>query len=222
MGGTARYDAIADWYVGETAGWGTSFMAPVPDSVSGSRVVELACGHGRVARGLAAAGARVTAVDLSEGLLAHGRALEQEAPLGIEYVQGDVASTVWWDGTPFDGVVCEMSLMDIDDLEGTLATATAVLVDDGWLAFSIVHPCHPGGPGTASGLPSWPLDGGYEAEGWWRNDAGVGIRDRVGTNHRKLSTYLNAAVDAGFTFETFREPPSPVPLFLAVRCRRRR
>jgi 2-polyprenyl-3-methyl-5-hydroxy-6-metoxy-1,4-benzoquinol methylase len=169
---------------------------------------------------MAAQGAQVTAVDLSARLLVHARRLEHDVPVGIDYVQGDVTTTHWWDGRTFDGVVCEMALMDIDDLDGVLATATAVLSDGGWFAFSIVHPCHPGGPGTASGLPSWPPDGGYDREGWWTNEGDIGIRARVGANHRKLSTYLNAILRAGLVFEEFREPEFVVPRFLAARCRR--
>jgi hypothetical protein len=148
--------------------------------------------------------------------------MEAELPLGIEYIEGDVATTDWWDGSPFDGVVCEMALMDIDDLDGTLRTAATVLRGGGWFGFSIVHPCYPGGAGTASGLPSWPPDAGYSREGWWSNDGDVGIRARVGANHRMLSTYLNSTISAGFAFEEFCEPPFEVPRVFAARCRRSR
>ena len=54
--------------------------------------------------------------------------LEQADPLGIHYLRGDVSTTRWWDGSTFDGAVCEMALMDFDDLEGTVTTAARVLV----------------------------------------------------------------------------------------------
>ena len=221
VGESARYDLHADWYVEETSSWSTEPISPVPAPLDGMRVLELACGYGRLARRLARAGAHVTAVDLSSRLLEHAQWRERQEPLGIRYVLGDVTTTEWWDGATFDGVVCEMALMDIDDLDGALATAAAVLEPGGWFAFAIVHPCHPGGSGTASGMPSWPPDGGYAREGWWRNDGDVGIRSRVGATHRKLSTYLNAIVRAGFVLDEFNEPPFHVPLFLAARCHRR-
>lgn len=157
---SARYDEFADWYVQESSSWGTEPLSPLPDRVNGTRVLELGCGHGRITRQLASAGARMTAVDISAELIARARLLEQADPLGIHYLQGDVSTTEWWDGSTFDGVVCEMALMDIDDLEGTVTTAARALVKGGWFAFSVVHPCHPGGPGTASGLPNWPPDAG--------------------------------------------------------------
>jgi hypothetical protein len=47
-----------------------------------------------------------------------------------------------------------------------------------------------------------------------------GVRIRVGATHRKLSTILNAMLDADLAAELFVEPPGPVPTFLLWRCRR--
>jgi len=35
----------------------------------------------------------------------------QQHPLGIRYVPGDAMCMDWWDGTAYDGVVCNMTLM---------------------------------------------------------------------------------------------------------------
>jgi hypothetical protein len=48
-----------------------------------------------------------------------------------------------------------------------------------------------------------------------------GVRIRVGATHRKLSTFVNALLDAWLEAERFVEPPAPVPTFLLWRCRRR-
>jgi cyclopropane fatty-acyl-phospholipid synthase-like methyltransferase len=48
-----------------------------------------------------------------------------------------------------------------------------------------------------------------------------GVRIRVGATHRKLSTFLNALLDAGLDADRFVEPPAPVPMYLLWRCRRR-
>src|SRR2546430_11791226 len=48
----------------------------------------------------------------------------------------------------------------------------------------------------------WPPDGGYYHEGWWRTDAEHSdLRRRVGSNHRMVSTYLNALVQHGLVLE---------------------
>jgi SAM-dependent methyltransferase len=181
-----------------------------------------ACGYGTASRYLAGAGATVTGVDLSRSLLARTAEIESRSPepSEIAYLHGDVTTTDWWDGDPFDGVVCNMALMDIDDLSGALATAFAVLVARGWFSLSILHPCFPGGPSDGgSGLSSWPPDRGYTWEGLWNTD-GIGVRGHASVNHRMLSTYLNALLRAGFEFEAVEEPSSDVPRFLSVRCRK--
>jgi 2-polyprenyl-3-methyl-5-hydroxy-6-metoxy-1,4-benzoquinol methylase len=213
----ARYDTVADWYVNFTRDWSREPLALMPDDLTGQHVLDLAAGYGVQSRQLASYGAIVTGVELSAELLARAVAAETEHPQGITYIQADATNTEWWDGQQFDGVLCHMALMDIDDLDGALRTARRVLKPDGWFTFSVFHPCYPGGPGSTTGLPSWPPEAGYSSEGWWCTD-GDGVRGKVGANHRMLSTYLNRAIAAQFSLEQFLEPPADVPLFLVVRC----
>jgi hypothetical protein len=113
-----------------------------------------------------------------------------------------------------------MALMDIDDLNGVLVTVAAVLRPGGWFVASVVHPCL---PGSERGASSWPPGQGYEYEWWWisvKDNSPEGVRIRVGATHRKLSTYLNALIDAGPEAERFAEPPAPVPTYLLWRCLR--
>ena len=217
-----RYDDIADWYVEFTGDWDAEPKALLPEDIRGQRVLDLACGYGTGSRYLAQRGARVTGLDLSDRMLARARALEASQPLGIRYVHGDATSALWWDGVPFDGVLCNMALMDIDDLDGAFSTVATVLAPGGWFSFSVLHPCYPGGSeGSLSGLSSWPPDGGYSCEGWWSTD-GSGIRGRAGSNHRMVSTYLNAVLDAGLLLDRFLERGISVPVALIVRCRQPR
>lgn len=221
VAGVSRYDEVAGWYVEFTRGWGTESRPLLPDCLTGQRVLDMACGPGDLSRHLAVQGARVTAVDLSANMLTHARNLEVEQPRGISYVLGDVTRTDWWDHVEFDGVVCHMALMDIDNLEAALATAARVLTLGGWFSFSLLHPCFPGfREGASEQLSSWPPDRGYAAEGWWTTGSD-GVRGRVGANHRMLSTYLNAAIRAGFELDEFAEPAFRVPRYFIVRCRRR-
>jgi SAM-dependent methyltransferase len=225
-----RYDEIADFYdkvVGDDVS--DSVAATVLElagNVSGLRVLDLACGQGRLSRELARRGASVVGADLSEKLLDKARASE---PLGIAYVHVDVTAPDALAGERFDGVVCHFGLSDIDDLGATLATVARVLPEQGWFVFSIVHPCFPGsGPDAPS---SWPPGRGYHEEGWWLAD-NPGFRGKVGANHRTLSTYLNGLLHHGLQIERITEPePEPgwfeakggdeaVPLYLVVRCTR--
>jgi SAM-dependent methyltransferase len=215
-----RYDEIADWYVEYTRDWGTEPIALLPEELANQRVLDLACGYGRASRYLAAHGATVTGLDASPKLLARAEEFEAGEGLGIRYVVGDATGTAWWDGQPFDGVLCNLALMDIDDLDAALATIATVLEPGGWFTFSLFHPCYPGGwDGSPTGLPSWSPEAGYSSEGWWTTN-GVGVRGHVGATHRMLSTYLNAVLRAGFDFDDFMEPAMPLPVYFAARCRR--
>ncbi len=217
----SRYDPIADWYVDFTSEWGSESRALLPDDLTDQRVLDMACGPGELSRVLASRGALVTAVDLSANMLAHARDRESTHRAVIRYLLGDVTTTNWWDDDCFDGVLCNMALMDIDDLDAALATAVAVLQPGGWFSFSILHPCFPGlRDGASQQMSSWPPGRGYSTEGWWTTHSD-GVRGRVGANHRMLSTYLNAVIRAGFEFDAFAEPTSEMPRYFIARCRRR-
>ncbi len=223
MTSEARYDEIADWYetwVEGSAGLITETGELLPADLHGQRVLDVACGHGRASRVLARLGAVVTGVDLAERLVDAGRTVEKSDHLGISYHSADITrSAEWWDGTPFDGAVCEMALMDIDDLAGTFVAVASTLRVGGWFAMSLVHPCF---PGNDVGLSSWPPALSYFDEGRWtsREHDPDGVRVRVGSSHRTVSTYLNALIEAGMAIDRVVEPPAPVPTFLLVRSRR--
>lgn len=224
MARRARYDEIADWYP-SWVGNGDGLIADgvgdlLPPTVTGSRVLDVACGHGRASRGIARRGATVTGVDISAELIALARSREVADPLGIDYRAADIAEVdEWWDRTLFDGALCEMAMMDIDDLRATVNAVATTVRADGWFAISMVHPCFPGNEG---GLSSWPPEQTYFDEGRWsapdHNPAGVRIR--VGSSHRTMSTYLNTLIGAGFALERVVEPPAAVPTILLLGCRR--
>src|SRR5215471_17025402 len=117
----ARYDEFAEWYeqwIGEAPPLIAADAGLLP-AVAGARVLDLACGQGRMSRYLARLGADVLGVDVSAAMLGKARAA---GPAGITYLRADVTrAPAWWDGRPFDGCTCELALMDIDDLAGALA-----------------------------------------------------------------------------------------------------
>ena len=224
MAAKARYDAIAGWYrtwVGDADGLIVDGVGDLlPRTIRGVRVLDVACGHGRASRGLARRGAHVVGVDISAELIASARGREGTDRLGIEYHVTDVSEPAqWWDGAFFDGAVSEMAMMDIDDLEGTVGAVAATVRPGGWFLISLVHPCF---PGNEAGLSSWPPEQSYFHEGRWtspdHNPAGVRIR--VGSSHRTMSTYLNTLLAAGFVLERVVEPTAPVPTILLLGCRR--
>jgi 2-polyprenyl-3-methyl-5-hydroxy-6-metoxy-1,4-benzoquinol methylase len=228
-----RYDDIAAFYdrtVGDRLddNAGTATLLGAAGNVEGVRVLDLACGQGRLARALARRGAAVVGADISASLIDIAGAAEAAEPLGIRYVQVDATSPGALSGEVFDQVVCNFGLSDIDDLGAVLATVGRVLAPGGAFVFSILHPCFPGWGVDAPS--SWPPGSSYFDEGWWRAD-NPGFRGKVGAHHRTLATYINAPMAVGLELERLIEPPPAewpapaptVPVYLVIcwRCRRR-
>lgn len=229
-GPTARYDEMADFYADTVGGLlddavGRCLLEVTP-AVAGLDVLDLACGHGRVALELARRGARVVGLDLSSALLERARATARAEGLEARWVHGDATSPVALAGERFDGVVSHFGLSDIDDLDGVLSTVVRVLRPGGWFAFSILHPCF---PGRGDDAPSaWQPGTTYFDEGWWLATS-PGFRGRVGANHRMLSTYLNALTRHDLRLEQVAEPRrwieaepghDTVPTYLVMRSSR--
>lgn len=144
---TAAYDAIAAWYDASLRAGSLIHDLALPavwdlaGPLSGQRVCDLACGQGSVARHLAARGATVVGVDISDGLLDIARRDEEARSLGIIYRRDDAQGLHALPDAAFDGVVCNMALMDIPDLARTCRAVRRVLRSAGWFVFSITHPC---------------------------------------------------------------------------------
>lgn len=138
----SRYDDHAPWFVDYSRDWTATSSPFLLEDLSGARVLDLACGWGSLSRELARRGAAVVGVELALPLLERARELEDAAPLGVAYVHGDASRLDWWDHEPFDGAVCNMALMDIDDLDAALCTLRAVLRPGGWFNLSLLHPCY--------------------------------------------------------------------------------
>ncbi|HEY2508119.1 MAG TPA: class I SAM-dependent methyltransferase [Streptosporangiaceae bacterium] len=226
----ARYDAVADFYVSGFDSVDDSVSSALLDllgPVDGFRVLDVACGHGRMTRELARRGADVVGVDISANLIARAVQLEQDETLGIRYIHADIAAFRGERGPMFDAVVCSFACSDIDDLDGATARISAQLRPGGAFVFSILHPCFAGGKDISG---SWPASGTYYDEGHWTaQEARSALRRQVGANHRMLSTYVTVLRSHGLWLDRITEPRPRAdwdeahdadrkPVFLVARC----
>ncbi len=226
----ARYDTVADFYVSgfdsvdEPA---SRALLDLLGPAAGLRVLDVACGHGRITRELARRGANVAGIDISGKLIGKAREIERNEPLGIRYTHADVTAAGALRGGAFDLVVCNFGLSDIDDLDGAVAAISGAMRPRGTFVFSILHPCFGGGTDIAG---SWPTAGSYYDEGHWTaQDARSTLRRQVGAHHRMLSTYVGTLRRCDLWPDQVAEPrPAPgwdpahdadrKPVYLAVRA----
>jgi SAM-dependent methyltransferase len=129
----ARYDT----YLGPA--FFEPYAADLAARLSGkaARVLELACGSGIVTRRLRAALARkvkITATDLSEGMVAFAKARMPGAP-NMEFRTADASALPFPDAS-FDAVVCQFGIMFVPDKSAAYREARRVLAPGGRLIFS--------------------------------------------------------------------------------------
>ena len=88
----ARYDQFAEWYeqwIGDAPPLIAAHAGLLP-AVTGDRVLDIACGQGRMSRYLARPGADVTGIDISAAMLGKARAA---GPENITYIHADVTAS---------------------------------------------------------------------------------------------------------------------------------
>lgn len=113
-------------------------MLPEVNRLSG---LDIGCGEGHNTRLLAQRGARMAALDISSIFIHYAQQLEEQERSGIDYHVASAVQLPFKDST-FDFATAFMSLMDIPEIDAVLAEAHRVLKPNGFLQFSITHPCY--------------------------------------------------------------------------------
>lgn len=221
-----------------------AFFAELPD-INGLSGIDIGCGEGHNTRLLAARGAKLTGIDISEVFIGHA---QQTSP-GISY-QVASATQLPFDDEQFHFATSFMCLMDIPDPAAAIREICRVLQPGGFLQFSITHPCfgapHRKNLRNANGDTYAIEVGDYfryldgEIEEWIFGDTPAGLKQqlpkfKVPVFNYTLSYWINTIITAGFTIEALHEPhPSNetvrrypalqdaqvVAYFLHIRCRK--
>jgi ubiquinone/menaquinone biosynthesis C-methylase UbiE len=116
-----------------------AFFAMLP-TVEGLRGLDIGCGEGFNTRLLAERGAHMNAIDISPVFVSYAQQAETEMSRGIAYQVASAVNLPFADAS-FDFVTAFMSLMDVPETDRALAESHRVLKPDGFLQFSIAHPC---------------------------------------------------------------------------------
>jgi ubiquinone/menaquinone biosynthesis C-methylase UbiE len=128
-----------DWEIGLT----TYKAVPrdwFPASLTGLKVLCLASGGGQQGPILAAAGADVTVVDISEKQLARDREVAEREGLSITTIKGDMTNLHFLADETFDLIVHPVSNVFVEDVNPVWKEAARVLKDKGTLLAGFANP----------------------------------------------------------------------------------
>jgi len=106
--------------------------------VQGLDVLDLGCGTGRHALWLANAGAQVTAVDFSHGMLKEARS--KPGMEAVRFIVHDLQTRFPFDGESFDRVVSGLVIEHIGNLDPFFREIHRVLRPDGRALLTAMHP----------------------------------------------------------------------------------
>lgn len=188
------------------------------------KILDAGCGNGHLSRFFARAGAFVTGVDNSAGMIASCKKYDTSA----SYVCTDVAKSVL-PASDFDAAVFNNSVQDMKNYRRALGNVRENLKPGGKLVIAVKHPCfHPGRDdlgwriereGAAAQTTGKGLTDLARAEGGYRGayfmmddyyDCGAHTRMWFGkatTSYaRTLGEYVNAVIGSGYELLSLSEP----------------
>lgn len=227
----AGWDEVSEWYGQYQSSARSDHFAEViiPGAVGllepkpGERILDIACGEGRLAEAITALGACVTGVDASPTLveLAQKRRLP-----GARFAEGDARQLGQLPeelrAEPYDGATCVMALMNINPISDVLAGAGNLLRPGGRFVAVILHPAF-----RSPARSSWGWDGGHASrqKQYRRVDAYLSAAAepivmnpgevasgkkpvQTLTHHRPLEHYVKAFAEAGLLIDGLEEWPS--------------
>jgi len=138
-------------FVEHLIGPATDRLLPVTE---GMRILDIACGNGVSSRRFAAAGARVTAFDFSEELIAIARKRDLADRIDYRHLDATDAQALATLGpnpseaagpsdaaAPYDAAVCWMALFDMEEIVPLSRALTPLLKPGAPFVFAVIHPC---------------------------------------------------------------------------------
>ena len=194
------WDRVADDWAQhvETNDYYNLFLTPATlerlDDVSGKRILDLGCGEGGYCRVLKKRGADVTGIDGSETLINIAKARSDSS---IKFLVRNANNLDGIVENGFEIVVAAMSLMSVEDYEGSISEVRRVLKEGGYLLMSILHPCF---------SDHFTHRQAYFSQHVWHEHVTTEFSHPVLRRHKPLSDFMNPLVDQGFRLKRFHEP----------------
>lgn len=176
-------------------------------NVSGLTVLEVGCGAAQGARWASSRGARVVGLDLSAGMLARARRIDQGRETPVPLVQADAARLPLADASVDVAFSAYGALPFVADAASVLREVARVLRPGSRWVFSVTHP-------VRWAFPDDPGPRGLTATRSYFDRTPYVERDETGRvayaeHHRTLGDWVRALVGTGFVVEDVVEPEWP-------------
>ncbi|WP_067813723.1 class I SAM-dependent methyltransferase [Nocardia inohanensis] len=203
----SAYDSIAEGYAAENesgllhAYYNRPAILELAGDVTGRRILDVGCGPGALFAALRDAGAVMTGIDSSAGMLEQARRrLGDDADLRL----ADLADPLDFPDAAFDDIVASLVLHYLQDWGPALAELRRLLVTGGRLVVSVEHPFANFLGRHLSGDPvnyfqirnrtdEWTMSGQTAKMSFW---------------DRPLHAMTDAFTAAGFRISVISEPPA--------------
>lgn len=169
------------------------YFSSLVGAVSNVDVIDMGCGTGRHATRLANAGARVTAVDFSDGMV--HRASEKPGWERVRFLAHDLATPVPLPKHTFDVVISCLVLDHIHDLVGAFAEFKRLCRPGGAVVVTVMHPAM-----MLKGVQARFID------------RSSGQRIQLASATHQISDYVNAALASNLAFTRFSEHSADMDL----------
>lgn len=154
--------------------------------VRGLRIADLGCGTGRHTLPVARAGAQVTAVDFSMGMMAKARG--KPGAETVQFIRHDLSRDLPFASRTFDRVMCCLVLEHIADLDQMIGEMARICRPGGSIVLSDLHPV----------MRLWDVQAQF-------TDPASGRKLRPASAMHQLSDYVMAASRAGLHIEHMGE-----------------
>jgi malonyl-CoA O-methyltransferase len=185
-GGYDRWSEIYDHEANPLIALEEPVVREATGDVRGRSVLDLGCGTGRHAMWLAEAGAVVTAVDFSEGMLAEAR--RKPGASAVRFLAHDLHTPLPFEAAAFDLVVSGLVLEHLRDLRFVFGEVRRVLKPGARAIVSAMH-------------PAMFLRGAYARF----TDPATGEKVSPGSLPHSLGDFVMAALGAGLAFDAITE-----------------